>query len=167
MWALQSLQCSWFAIFKQLHQHHSGTPGSKWRSYEEEARHPRRPDSSGAATDDVTTYLLESLTGCIVIHDDTFPHQACFQKKKKKSKFTPFCVRNKYTTPIETARSQITQKKFSFYHIFLDPRGGSRSLTHVVVLHLLLVDFFVSQPTVFIETSWNLAYICKTTLRRQ
>ena len=32
---------------------------------------------------------------------------------------------------------------------FLDPRGGSRSLTHVVVL----VDFFVSQPTVFIETS--------------
>ena len=36
---------------------------------------------------------------------------------------------------------------------FLDPRGGSLSLTHVVVLHLLLVDFFVSQPTVFIETS--------------
>ena len=37
--------------------------------------------------------------------------------------------------------------------VFLDPRGGSPSLTHVVVLHLLLVDFFVSQPTVFIETS--------------
>ena len=37
---------------------------------------------------------------------------------------------------------------------FLDPRGGSPSLTHVVVvLLLLLVDFFVSQPTVFIETS--------------
>ena len=36
---------------------------------------------------------------------------------------------------------------------FLDPRGGSLSLTHIVVLHLLLVDFFVSQPTVFIETS--------------
>ena len=36
---------------------------------------------------------------------------------------------------------------------FLDPRGGSLSLTRVVVLHLLLVDFFVSQPTVFIETS--------------
>jgi len=36
---------------------------------------------------------------------------------------------------------------------FLDPSGGSHSLTHVVVLHLLLVDFFVSQPTVFIETS--------------
>ena len=50
---------------------------------------------------------------------------------------------------------------------FLDPRGGSLSLTHVVVLLLLLVDFFVSQPTVFIETSWNLAYICKNTLRRQ
>uniref|UniRef100_A0A8C4QFZ6 Rho-GAP domain-containing protein n=1 Tax=Eptatretus burgeri TaxID=7764 RepID=A0A8C4QFZ6_EPTBU len=33
--------------------------------------------------------------------------------------------------------------------LFLDPRGGSLSLTHVVVL----VDFFVSQPTVFIETS--------------
>ena len=32
---------------------------------------------------------------------------------------------------------------------FLDPHGGSLSLTHVVVL----VDFFVSQPTVFIETS--------------
>ena len=32
---------------------------------------------------------------------------------------------------------------------FLDPRGGSLSLTHVVVL----VDFFVSQLTVFIETS--------------
>ena len=38
---------------------------------------------------------------------------------------------------------------------FLDPRGGSLSLTHVVVLHLLLVDFFVSQPTVFIET-WRI-----------
>ena len=57
-------------------------------------------------------------------------------------------------------------------YVFLDPRGGSLSLTHVVVLHLLLVDFldlrggslslthvvvlvdfFVSQPTVFIETS--------------
>ena len=37
--------------------------------------------------------------------------------------------------------------------LFLDPHGGSLSLTHVVVLHLLLVDFFVSQPTVFIETS--------------
>ena len=36
---------------------------------------------------------------------------------------------------------------------FLDPRGGSLSLTHVVALHLLLADFFVSQPTVFIETS--------------
>ena len=36
---------------------------------------------------------------------------------------------------------------------FLDPRGGSLSLTHVVVVVLLLVDFFVSQPTVFIETS--------------
>ena len=35
----------------------------------------------------------------------------------------------------------------------LDPPGGSLSLTHVAVLHLLLVDFFVSQPTVFIETS--------------
>ena len=35
------------------------------------------------------------------------------------------------------------------YLQFLDPRGGSLSLTHVVVL----VDFFVSQPTVFIETS--------------
>ena len=34
-------------------------------------------------------------------------------------------------------------------YIFLDPRGGSLSLTHVVVL----VDLFVSQPTVFIETS--------------
>ena len=37
--------------------------------------------------------------------------------------------------------------------IFLDPRGGSLSLIHVVVLLLLLVDFFVSQHTVFIETS--------------
>ena len=36
-----------------------------------------------------------------------------------------------------------------FFSCFLDPRGGSLSLTHVVVL----VDFFVSQPTVFIETS--------------
>ena len=27
-------------------------------------------------------------------------------------------------------------------HVFLDPRGGSLSLTHVVVLHLL-VDFFL------------------------
>ena len=36
---------------------------------------------------------------------------------------------------------------------FLDPRGGSLSLTHVVVLLLLLVDFFVSQPPVLIETS--------------
>ena len=32
---------------------------------------------------------------------------------------------------------------------FLDPGGGSLSLTHGVVL----VYFFVSQPTVFIETS--------------
>ena len=54
-----------------------------------------------------------------------------------------------------------TQRQQTFF--FLDPRGGSLSLTHVIVL----VDFFVSQPTVFIETSWNLAYICKNTLRRQ
>ena len=44
-------------------------------------------------------------------------------------------------------------KIFEIEILFLDPRGGSPSLTHVVVLHLLLVDFFVSQPTVFIETS--------------
>ena len=44
-------------------------------------------------------------------------------------------------------------QKCGFTRLFLDPRGGSLSLTHVVVLHLLLVDFFVSQPTVFIETS--------------
>ena len=42
---------------------------------------------------------------------------------------------------------------FFFFFSLLDPRGGSLSPTHVVVLHLLLVDFFVSQPTVFIETS--------------
>ncbi len=33
--------------------------------------------------------------------------------------------------------------------------------------HFLFFVSFVSQPTVFIETSWNLAYICKNTLRRQ
>ena len=48
-----------------------------------------------------------------------------------------------------------TEEHYKHLHdeVILDPRGGSLSLTHVVVLHLLLVDFFVSQPTVFIETS--------------
>ena len=48
---------------------------------------------------------------------------------------------------------QTDRADYSNPPFFLDPRGGSLSLTHVVVLHLLLVDFFVSQPTVFIETS--------------
>ena len=39
------------------------------------------------------------------------------------------------------------------FFFFLILVRGSLSLTHVVVHHLLLVDFFVSQPTVFIETS--------------
>ena len=48
-----------------------------------------------------------------------------------------------------TLRRQHFELLLFCYDLFLDPRGGSLSLTHVVVL----VDLFVSQPTVFIETS--------------
>ena len=65
---------------------------------------------------------------------------------------TPGNLKSREIDFILPLRFQITPLK-TFIYVFLDPRGGSLSLTHIVVLNLLLVDFFVSQPTVFIETS--------------
>ena len=49
--------------------------------------------------------------------------------------------------------------------------GWISNVAAVLVKHLngshFLWTFFVSEPTIFIETSWNLAYIYKNTLRRQ